>query len=47
MDSVRRVKQENKMRACAWLTKTFEIEVNPSSLFDIQVLSLSLIDSIR
>ena len=45
MDSVRRVKQENN----AGLMKTFEIEVNPSSLFDMQVplLSLSVIDSIR
>ncbi|CDW52156.1 Phosphorylase domain containing protein [Trichuris trichiura] len=37
LESLRRVKQENKMRAVQWLADVYKIEVNPSSMFDIQV----------
>lgn len=36
-DSIRRVKEENKMRAAQWLSSEFGVEINPASLFDVQV----------
>ncbi|KAF0300511.1 Glycogen phosphorylase [Amphibalanus amphitrite] len=35
--TVQKVKQENKMRVAQMLTKQYEIEVNPASMFDIHV----------
>ncbi|XP_037072786.1 glycogen phosphorylase-like [Pollicipes pollicipes] len=35
--TVQKVKQENKMRVAQMLTKQYEVEVNPASMFDIQV----------
>jgi starch phosphorylase len=37
LDSIRRVKQENKLRVASYLTSEYKVEVNPNSLFDIQV----------
>ncbi|KRY28266.1 Glycogen phosphorylase, liver form, partial [Trichinella spiralis] len=46
LEAIRRVKQahlmngiflENKMRAAQWLADTYNLELNPSSMFDIQV----------
>jgi len=35
--AVQKVKQENKMRVATMLTKQYGVEVNPASMFDIQV----------
>ena len=35
--TVQKVKQENKMRVAQMLTRQYETEVNPASMFDIQV----------
>uniref|UniRef100_A0A915KWP8 Alpha-1,4 glucan phosphorylase n=1 Tax=Romanomermis culicivorax TaxID=13658 RepID=A0A915KWP8_ROMCU len=37
LEALRRVKQENKLRAAQWLSEAYNVEVDPSSLFDIQV----------
>jgi starch phosphorylase len=37
LEAIKRVKQENKMRAAEWLSEQYKVEVNPSSIFDIQV----------
>ena len=37
---IQRVKQENKMRLAKILKKELDVDVNPSSLFDIQVKRL-------
>jgi starch phosphorylase len=37
LNSVRIVKQENKNRVAAWLQEEYKVDVNPSSIFDIQV----------
>lgn len=37
LESIRRVKQENKLRAAQWLSEAYNVDVNPSSMFDIQV----------
>ena len=35
--TVQKVKQENKMRVAQMLTKQYQTEVNPASMFDIHV----------
>lgn len=35
--SVQTVKQENKMKVAQYLQKEYNVNVNPASLFDIQV----------
>ncbi|VDN01838.1 unnamed protein product [Thelazia callipaeda] len=37
LDSIRRVKQENKMRLAQFLNDEYNVEINPSSIFDIHV----------
>ncbi|KAL1285244.1 Glycogen phosphorylase [Trichinella pseudospiralis] len=37
LEAIHRVKQENKMRAAQWLADTYNLELNPASMFDIQV----------
>ncbi|VDM46816.1 unnamed protein product, partial [Toxocara canis] len=37
LDSLRRVKQENKLRVAQYLGDEYNIDVNPSSIFDIHV----------
>lgn len=34
---VQQVKQENKHRLAEWLSKTYHLQVNPMSMFDMQV----------
>ncbi|CAF1549341.1 unnamed protein product, partial [Didymodactylos carnosus] len=35
--NIQRVKQENKERLADWLTKAYHIQINPQSIFDMQV----------
>ena len=35
--AIQTVKQENKMKVAQYLTKEYGVNVNPASLFDIQV----------
>lgn len=37
LEKVRRVKQENKLRTAQWLADEYDVEINPASMFDIQV----------
>jgi starch phosphorylase len=37
LDSIRRVKQENKLRLAEYLAQEYGVEINPSSIFDIHV----------
>ncbi|VDK82945.1 unnamed protein product [Litomosoides sigmodontis] len=37
LDSIRRVKQENKMRVAQYLEDKYSVKINPSSIFDIHV----------
>ncbi|KAL3984585.1 Carbohydrate phosphorylase family protein [Acanthocheilonema viteae] len=37
LDSIRRVKQENKMRLAQYLEDEYNVKINPSSIFDIHV----------
>ncbi|CAG9536207.1 unnamed protein product [Cercopithifilaria johnstoni] len=37
LDSIRRVKQENKMRLAQYLEDKYNVKINPSSIFDIHV----------
>ncbi|KAK0414301.1 hypothetical protein QR680_007257 [Steinernema hermaphroditum] len=37
LESIRRVKQENKLRVATYLSEEYGVDVNPSSLFDIHV----------
>uniref|UniRef100_A0A914V8A0 Alpha-1,4 glucan phosphorylase n=1 Tax=Plectus sambesii TaxID=2011161 RepID=A0A914V8A0_9BILA len=37
LDSLRRVKQENKLRLAQHLSEEYHVDINPSSLFDMQV----------
>lgn len=37
LDSLARVKQENKLRVAQYVSEEYNIEINPASLFDIHV----------
>uniref|UniRef100_A0A914W1H5 Alpha-1,4 glucan phosphorylase n=1 Tax=Plectus sambesii TaxID=2011161 RepID=A0A914W1H5_9BILA len=37
LDSLRRVKQENKLKVAQYLSEEYHVDINPSSLFDMQV----------
>lgn len=39
-NSIRLVKQENKLKLVGLLEKEYDIKINPSSMFDIQVRTL-------
>ena len=34
---IQRVKQENKQRLAEWISKTYNLHINPLSIFDMQV----------
>ena len=35
--AIQKVKQENKMKVAQMLTKQYNVQINPASIFDIQV----------
>ncbi|CAJ0591949.1 unnamed protein product [Cylicocyclus nassatus] len=37
LDTLRRVKQENKMRVAQYITEEYNVDINPASIFDIHV----------
>lgn len=37
LDSLARVKQENKMRVAKFIADEYQVQVNPASIFDIHV----------